>query len=133
MPGGNSLARPACNSSMSLCSSGTCRLSDLAVNACSQKAERNKFRRYRPRSLCAPCALSQSIIFFNKIAADLGDARGGIEIGEMSLSETEIAVEAVDQNFERVLQRLEMMLLVAGSFSAFRISFLLPDETSGDR
>ena len=42
-----------------------------------------------------------------KLAPDLGDARGRVEIGEVSLSETEIAVEAVDQNLEGVLERVE--------------------------
>src|SRR5207248_6052344 len=48
--------------------------------------------------------------FLQQIAPDLGDARGGIEIGEMSLRETQISVETVQQNFECILQRLEMML-----------------------
>ena len=40
------------------------------------------------------------------------DARGGIEIGEMPLRKAQIPIEAVDQNLERVLQRLEVMLLL---------------------
>ena len=39
------------------------------------------------------------------------NSRGGLEIGEMSLREPEIAVEAVDQNLECVLQRVEVALL----------------------
>ena len=57
---------------------------------------------------CAPRAFSQSIIFLQKIAADLRDARRRVEIGKVSLRETEIAVEAVDQNLEGVLQRVEI-------------------------
>ena len=53
---------------------------------------------------CAPCAFSHSIIFFKQVAPDLGDAGGRFEIGKISLRETEIAVEAVDQNLEGVLQ-----------------------------
>ena len=62
---------------------------------------------------CAPCAFSQSIIFLKMIAPDLGHARGRLEIGEMSLRETEVSVEAVDQDFERVLQRVEILLCAA--------------------
>ena len=46
-----------------------------------------------------------------KLPSDLGHPCGGIEIGEMSLGETKVAIETVDQNFERVLERVEMMLL----------------------
>ena len=42
-----------------------------------------------------------------QLAADLGDARGRVEIGKVALSETEIAVEAVDQDLEGVLQSAE--------------------------
>ena len=45
--------------------------------------------------------------FLQQLAADLRDARRGIEIGEMSLGETEVAVEAVNQDFEGVLESLE--------------------------
>ena len=46
-----------------------------------------------------------------QIAPDLGDPRGGVEIGKMSLRETEVAVEAVDQDFEGVLQRVKVVPL----------------------
>src|SRR6202043_3839879 len=48
--------------------------------------------------------------FLQQIAPGLRDARGGVEIGEMSLRESEIAVKAVDQNFERVLKRMKIAL-----------------------
>ena len=66
---------------------------------------------------------SQSIIFCKQVAADLGDARGGVEVGEVALRETEVAVEAVDQDLEGVLQRVEMLLLPAigrGAHARFR-------------
>ena len=47
-----------------------------------------------------------------KLAADLGDARGRVEIGEVSLGETEVAVEAVDQDLEGVLEGVEILLLL---------------------
>ena len=47
-----------------------------------------------------------------QLAADLGDARRRVEIGKVALRETEIAVEAVDQDFEGVLQRLKILLLL---------------------
>ena len=43
-----------------------------------------------------------------QIAPDLGDTRGGFEVGEVSLRKTEIAVETVDQNLEGVLQGMEV-------------------------
>src|SRR5207244_10904630 len=46
-----------------------------------------------------------------QIAPDLRHTRGSVEVGEMSLRESEIAVETVQQNFKRVLQRLKMVLL----------------------
>ena len=50
--------------------------------------------------------------------------RSSIEIGEMSLGESKIAVETVQQNFERILQRLKMMLLGGILFrSHFRLCF----------
>ena len=59
-----------------------------------------------------------------QIASNLGDARRGIEIGEMSLGEAQITVETVEQNLERVLQRLEMMLFCRILFgSHFRLRF----------
>src|SRR5262249_18726117 len=51
-----------------------------------------------------------------QIAPDLGDTRGGLEVCEMSLRESKVTVEAVEQNLERVLQRLEMMLSRGISF-----------------
>ena len=45
-----------------------------------------------------------------KLAPDLGDARRRIEIGEMPLGEAEIAVKAVDQNLERILESVEIAL-----------------------
>ena len=48
--------------------------------------------------------------FLQQVATDLGDARSGVEVGKMSLRKTEITVKAVDQNFERVLQRVEIAL-----------------------
>src|SRR5260370_17122585 len=48
------------------------------------------------------------------------DPRRCIEIGKTSLCETEIAVEAIDQNLERVLQRVEITLL----FRIFRSAHL---------
>src|SRR5439155_844657 len=46
-----------------------------------------------------------------QIAPDLRHTRGSVEVGKMSLRESEIAVETVQQNFKRVLQRLKMVLL----------------------
>ncbi len=46
-----------------------------------------------------------------QIASDLSDTRGGVEVSEMALPETEVAVKTVDQNLERILQGLEMVLL----------------------
>ena len=43
-----------------------------------------------------------------QIASDLGHPRGGFEIGKVSLRETEVAVEAVDQNLEGVLQGMKV-------------------------
>ena len=60
---------------------------------------------------CAPARVQPIDHLLQKIAPDLGDARGGVEIGEVSLRETEVAVEAVDQNLEGVLQRVEIALL----------------------
>src|SRR4029077_11340653 len=51
-----------------------------------------------------------------QIAPDLRDTRGGVEVGEMSLRESKVTVEAVEQNLERVLQCLEMMLSRGISF-----------------
>ena len=48
--------------------------------------------------------------FFQQVAPDLRDARSGVEIGEMSLRESEIAVKAVNQNFECVLKRMKIAL-----------------------
>ena len=51
------------------------------------------------------------------------DARRGLEIGEVALRETEVAVEAVDQDFEGVLQGVEMLLLgaaIRGAHARFR-------------
>ena len=48
--------------------------------------------------------------FLKQIASDLRYARGGIEIGEMSLRKAKVSVETIQQNLECVLQRLEMML-----------------------
>ena len=45
-----------------------------------------------------------------QIASDLRNTSGGVEVREMSLREAKVTVEAVEQNLERVLQRLEMML-----------------------
>ena len=56
----------------------------------------------------APCALSHSIIFFEQVTPNLGDTGGGFEVGEVPLRETEVAVKAVDQNFEGVLQRMKI-------------------------
>ena len=44
-----------------------------------------------------------------QIAPDLRDTRGSVEVGEVSLRESKVTVEAVEQNLERILQRLEMM------------------------
>src|SRR5262249_17362450 len=52
-----------------------------------------------------------------QIAPDLRDTRCGIEVGEMSLRESKVTVEAVKQNLERILQRLEVMLSRRISFS----------------
>src|SRR5207248_772719 len=48
-----------------------------------------------------------------KLAPNLGDSRSGIEIGEVSLRETEVAVETINQNLEGVLERMEILLLRA--------------------
>ena len=48
-----------------------------------------------------------------QLAADLRDARGGVEIGEVALRESEVAVEAVDQDFEGVLEGVKVLLLGA--------------------
>src|SRR5437762_1375680 len=45
-----------------------------------------------------------------QVAPDLRHTRGGVEVREMSLRESKVTVEAVEQNLERVLQRLKMML-----------------------
>ena len=37
--------------------------------------------------------------------------RSGVKIGEMALREPEVTVEAVDQDFERVLKRMKVTLL----------------------
>ena len=58
-----------------------------------------------------------------QLAADLGDARGRVEIGEVALRETEIAVEAVDQDFEGVLQRVKILLLRRDPFAARMLAF----------
>ena len=49
---------------------------------------------------------------FQQIAPDLRDARGGVEIGKVSLGKTEVAVVTVDQNLECVLQGMKMPLLL---------------------
>ena len=81
---------------------------------------------------CAPRAFSQSIIFCNKLAADLRDARRRIEIGEVSLGETEVAVKAVDQDLEGVLERVEILLLRRDP-SPHACSPLLPGGRCADR
>src|SRR5262249_38425343 len=48
--------------------------------------------------------------FLQQIAPDLRDACGSVEVGKMALCESEVTVEAVEQNLERILQRLEMTL-----------------------
>ena len=53
-----------------------------------------------------------------EVAADLGDARGGVEIGEVALREAEVAVEAVDEDLEGVLEGVEVLLLGAIARSA---------------
>src|SRR4029077_16202329 len=45
-----------------------------------------------------------------QIASNLCDPRCRVEIAEMSLREPQVTVETVQQNLERILQRLEMML-----------------------
>ena len=72
---------------------------------------------------CAPALVQPLDHLLQQVAADLGDARGGIEIGEVSLRETEVAVEAVDQNLEGVLQRVEMLLLRRASVAARMLAF----------
>ena len=64
-----------------------------------------------------------------KIAPDLRHARGGIEVGKVSLRETEIAVEAVDQNLEGVLQSVEVTLLFR-IFRAAHVGFRLQAESA---
>ena len=56
--------------------------------------------------------------FLQQIASDLRYTRCSIEIGEVSLRESQITVEAVEKDFESVLQRLEMMLSRRISFRA---------------
>src|SRR4029453_3065805 len=46
-----------------------------------------------------------------QIAPNLCHPRGGVEVGKVSLSESEIAVKAVDQNLEGVLERFQVALL----------------------
>jgi hypothetical protein len=46
-----------------------------------------------------------------QIPANLGHAGGSFEIGKISLRETEVTVEAVDQNLEGVLQGVKVALL----------------------
>ena len=62
---------------------------------------------------CAPVRFQPVDHLLQKLAPDLRDARGRVEIGEVALRETEVAVEAVDQDLEGVLQRVEMLLLRA--------------------
>ena len=49
---------------------------------------------------------------FQQVAPDLGDTGRGVEVGKISLRETEVSVKAVDQNLERVLERVEIPLLL---------------------
>jgi len=51
-----------------------------------------------------------------QIAPDLRYTRGGVEVCEMSLRESKVTVKAVEENLERVLQRLKMMLSRGISF-----------------
>ena len=62
---------------------------------------------------CAPCALQPLDHLLEQIAPDLGDARGGFEIGKVALRKAEVAVKAVDQNLESVLQGVEVAPLRA--------------------
>ena len=64
-----------------------------------------------------------------EVAPDLGDARGGVEIGEVALREAEVAVEAVDEDFEGVLEGVEVLLLGAiarGAHGGFCFQAKLP-------
>src|ERR1700750_542135 len=47
-----------------------------------------------------------------QVATYLSYARSGVEVGEVTLGETEIAVEAVDQDLEGVLQCMVVALLL---------------------
>ena len=67
--------------------------------------------------------------FLQQIAPDLRHARGRIEIGKMSLSESQIAVETVDQNLEGILERLEVMPLLAIFFSFRQLHLSFRFET----
>src|SRR6478672_6679163 len=58
-----------------------------------------------------------------KLTANLGNASGCVEIGEVTLGETEVAIKAVDQDLEGVLERVEVLLLGAvfrGAHAGFR-------------
>ena len=48
--------------------------------------------------------------FFEQVPANLCDSGRSFEISEMSLRETKVAVKAVDQDFERVLERVKILL-----------------------
>ncbi len=48
-----------------------------------------------------------------QLTAAAGDLFGGIKITEMALGKTEIPVERVDQDLERLLQGLEMAFPVS--------------------
>ena len=66
-----------------------------------------------------------------QLAPDLGDARGRVEIGEVSLRETEVAVETVDQNLEGVLERMEVMPPLTIAFFIRRLHLGLRFEPEG--
>ena len=67
--------------------------------------------------------------FLQQIAPDLRHARGRIEIGKMSLSESQIAVETVDQNLEGILEGLEVMPFLAIFLSVRQPHLLFRFET----
>src|SRR5579884_3292886 len=56
--------------------------------------------------------------FSEQIAPDLRDARRGVKIGKVSLRKAEVAIETVEQDLERVLQRLKMMQFCRVAFGA---------------
>src|SRR5205823_6499374 len=63
------------------------------------------------------------------IPANLRNPRRGVKVGKVPLCETEIAIEAVDQNLEGILQRVEMMPVTAVSLLVGSLHLPLGFET----